>query len=371
MATKRDYYEVLGVPKSASKDEIKAAYRKLAMQFHPDRNKDAGAEEKFKEISEAYAVLSDEGKKGTYDQYGHSGFDQRYTQEDIFRNANFDDIFREFGFGGGPFEDMFSSVFGMGGGRGRRGEFGNDLRYDMEISLEEAAKGVEKEVDYSHAIACKRCKGSGGEPGSGIKRCSKCSGRGQVQQIRNMGPFGRVVTASTCPVCRGRGESVEKVCNECDGRGAVRKSEHLSIIVPAGIDNGGRIKYNGMGEFGKDGSGDLYVIVSVREHEKFAREGEDLHMELHVGFVQVALGGEIEVPTLFGKVKMNVPAGTQPNANFRLKGEGMPNLRGRGKGDLYVRVKVEVPFKLSQKQKELLKEFEKEGKKGVIDRMFG
>lgn len=369
MASKRDYYEVLGVPRSASKDEIKGAYRKLAMQFHPDRNKDAGAEEKFKEISEAYAVLSDDAKKSTYDQYGHSGFDQRYSQEDIFRNANFDDIFREFGFGGGPFEDVFSSMFGMGGGR--RGEIGHDLRYDMEISLEEAAKGISKEVEYSHTIACRRCKGSGGEQGSGVKTCAKCGGRGQVQQIRNMGPFGRMVTASTCPSCRGKGQSFEKTCKECYGKGAIRKSEKLEIIVPAGVESGNRIRYRGMGEFGKDGSGDLYVIVGVREHPVFERDGEDLHMDMKISMVQAALGGEIEVPTLFGKVKMEMPAGTQPNEKFRLRGEGMPQARGRGKGDLYVRVRVEIPGKISQKQKELLKEFEKEGKKGVIDRMFG
>src|SRR3989338_2328081 len=358
MATKRDYYEILGVPRSASKDEIKGSYRKLAMQFHPDRNKDAGAEEKFKEISEAYAVLSDEQKKRTYDQYGHSGFDQRYTQEDIFRNANFDDIFREFGFGGGPFEDMFSGMFGMGGGR-RSGEVGHDLRYDMEISLEEAAKGVSKEVEYAHTVACNHCKGSGGEQGSGIKTCAKCGGRGQVQQIRNMGPFGRMVTASTCPSCRGVGQSFEKECKECYGKGAVRKNEKLEIRVPAGVESGSRIKYKGMGEFGKDGSGDLYIIIGVREHPDFVREGEDLHMDVAVGIVQAALGAEIEVPTLFGKVKMKIPAGTQPHEKFRLRGEGMPHVRGKGRGDLYVRVRVQVPSKLSEKQKSLLKELDR------------
>ena len=192
-----------------------------------------------------------------------------------------------------------------------------------------------------------------------------------MQQIRNMGPFGRMVTASTCPSCRGVGRSFEKECKECYGKGAVRKNEKLEIRVPAGVESASRIKYKGMGEFGKDGSGDLYIIIGVREHPDFVREGEDLHMDVAVGIVQAALGAEIEVPTLFGKVKMKIPAGTQPHEKFRLRGEGMPHVRGKGRGDLYVRVRVQVPSKLSEKQKSLLKEFEKESKKGVIDRMFG
>jgi molecular chaperone DnaJ len=356
MATKRDYYEILGVGKSASKDEIKAAYRKLAMQFHPDRNKDAGAEDKFKEISEAYAVLSDDEKRKTYDAYGHAGFDQRYSQEDIFRNADFGDLFREFGFsfGGGasPFENAFSSFFGGGG---RRGDFGASLRYDMELSLEEIGKGVKKSIYIEHAKECGRCHGNGAEPGSKVATCSECNGRGQVQQVRSIG-IGRFVSVSPCRKCKGRGQAAEKACKSCNGAGRSREIETIEVEIPAGVEDGGRLRLRGLGDFGKDGAGDLYVIVHEAEHRTFKRDGQDLHMEIAITFAQAALGAEIEVPTLFGKAKMSVPAGTQPGQVFRLRGEGLPSYGRGGKGDEYVKVDVAVPKKLNEKQKKALRE---------------
>lgn len=372
MATKRDYYEVLGLPKSASKDEIKSAYRKLALKYHPDRNKDKSAEEQFKEISEAYAVLSDDNKRAQYDQYGHAGFDQMYSREDIFRTADFsdfNDLFREFGFGGGSFGGAFGPMFargfgiGRGGRAGRRYEYGADLQAEMEITLEEAAKGVKKELTYHRSKACPKCKGSGSEPGTSRKKCEACGGSGQLQQSRRMGPM-QFYSVTTCNRCGGEGTSIEKACRECNGSGKVGQSEDIKVGMPAGIQNGMRIRLEGMGEHGRDGHGDLYVLVYVQRHPTFARDGDDLWLDMPVSFAKAALGAEIEVPTLFGKAKLHVPAGTHSHTVFRMKGEGMPRMNRNGKGDQMVRVVIDVPKKLSGKQKELLKEFEKEGEKG-------
>ncbi|MDD5340480.1 MAG: molecular chaperone DnaJ [Candidatus ainarchaeum sp.] len=374
MATKRDYYEVLGVPKGASAAEIKQAYRKLALQHHPDRNSAPGSTEKFKEISEAYAVLSDEKKRAQYDQYGHAGFDQMYSQEDIFRSADFsgfEDVFRSFGidpfggFGGSMFRDMF----GMGGRRGgRMREYGADLETAVEITLEEAAEGLKKDISYHRSKACSRCGGSGSEPGSSRSTCPACNGRGQVQQARRAGPMA-FYTVTTCGRCRGEGSVVEKPCKSCGGAGKASSNEHIKVNVPPGVHSGMRLHLEGLGEYGRDGPGDLFVRVYVKQHGMFERRDDDLWMDAPISFARAAMGGEIEVPTLTGKAKLHVPAGTASHTVFRLKGEGMPRLGRGGKGDEMVRVLIDVPKRLGGKQKELLRQFEEEGKKK--DGMFG
>jgi len=373
MTTKRDYYDVLGIGKNASKDEVKAAYRKLALQYHPDRNKSADAEEKFKEISEAYAVLSDNEKRAAYDRYGHAGFDQRYTTEDIFRNVDFEDIFREMGFdfGFGGF-DSFFDVFGHGFGArsGMRRDIGSDLRYDLEITLEEAASGLEKELWIRRFVPCSHCEGSGSEPGTGRKTCSACNGSGQirlVRQTRNM----HFSTISTCSKCNGEGSIVEKPCKECGGSGRTKREERVKVTIPAGVDEGSRLRLNGMGEVGKDGPGDLYVFIHVKEHELFERERNDIYFSLPISFAQAALGAEVEVPTLSGKAKLRIPPGTQPGTLLRLKGEGVPHLNSRGKGDEFIRIQVKIPKRLSEKQRRILKEFDEAGKeKGLFSGLF-
>lgn len=356
--TKRDYYEILGLTKGASADQIKSAYRKLAMQYHPDRNKASDAESKFKEISEAYAVLSDDKKKAQYDQYGHAGFDQMYSQEDIFKNANFSDFEDMFGgFGNSPFGDIFGSIFGGNRGRGR--EYGADLQTQMEITLEEAASGIKKDFTYHRSKACSKCSGSGEENGSTKTTCSSCAGRGQVQQARRAGPMS-FYTVVTCPKCRGYGSIVKNPCKNCQGNGKVSEQEHIKVEIPPGIADGMRIRLDDLGEYGRDAPGDLYVFVRIKDHPKFRREEDDLWIEIPISFYTAAIGAEIEVPTLNGTKKINIPSGTQSHTVITLKGEGMPHLRNRGKGDQLIRVIVEVPKKLSKKQKELLKQFDEE-----------
>jgi len=377
--TKRDYYDVLGIQKDASKSDIKKAYRKLAMKYHPDKNKESDASDKFKEVSEAYAVLSDDGKRQQYDQYGHAGFDRMYSQEDIFRGANFrdfQDIFGNMGSGGrgrSPFEDLFGSFFGSGFGQGGRSrDFGADLEFETEISLEEAAQGVKKDVSVYRTAVCKRCKGARAEPGSKTTTCDTCRGSGQVQQARRMGPMA-FHTITTCPKCHGEGNIIDKPCKDCAGSGRVREKEHIKVNIPPGIESGMRIRLEGLGEYGKDGSGDLYVSVYVKPHKYFQRAGDDLLLEVPIPFTTAALGDKIEVPTLFGKAKLTIPSGTQSHTIFKLNGEGLPNVRTRRNGDELVRVVVEVPKDLSSKQKELLKEFAKESghdKPGFWDKMF-
>lgn len=374
MASKRDYYEILGVKRSASKDEIKDAYRTLALKYHPDRNKEQGAEEKFKELSEAYAVLSDDQKKATYDQYGHAGFDQRYSQEDIFRGANFEELFREFGFGfgGGHVDDLFfSSFFGSPFGGGRRSRRGADLRYDIRITLEEAAKGAQKEISFKHNKECGLCLGSGAEPGSRIAACQKCGGAGQVRSSRRLGAFGSFTSVTTCPSCAGNGRRPEKECRECKGSGSQVYTEKLQVDIPAGVDTGSQLRLAGLGERGPSSGGDLYVFVHVAEHRLFKREEDDIYLETPISFSQAALGAEIEVPTLFGKAKLKIPAGTQTGAIFRMRGEGMPRVHARGRGDQLVRVITRTPTNLSEKQKKLLSELGDTPKKGFFDTMFG
>ncbi|HET6404377.1 MAG TPA: molecular chaperone DnaJ [Candidatus Thermoplasmatota archaeon] len=353
MTTKRDYYEILGVSRDASVDEVKKAYRKLAMQYHPDRNKEPGAEERFKEISEAYAVLSDDEKRRTYDQYGHAGFDQRYqTQEDIFRGADFS----EFGFDLGG---IFRSIFG-GGGFGGPAR-GRDVMANLDITLEEVAKGAEKELRVSRLETCDTCGGSGAKPGTRPRRCATCGGRGQVARAMRT-PFGIVQTAGPCPECGGRGETIAEPDPACRGQGRLQKTRTLRVNVPQGVPEGGTLRMRGEGEAGPDGAppGDLYVRVRIQKHAVFTREGDDLHVAIPLTFSQAALGDEIEVPLLGGgKDVLHIPPGTQSGETFRLRGRGLPALGGGRKGDILATARLYTPQKLSAEERGLFEQLAK------------
>ncbi|MCW4053757.1 MAG: molecular chaperone DnaJ [Candidatus Bathyarchaeota archaeon] len=361
MVEKRDYYEVLGVSKNASKEEIKDAYRKLAMQYHPDRNKADDAEDKFKEISEAYAVLSDDQKRHQYDTLGHVRFDQRYTAEDIFRGADFETIFRDIGFG---FGDLFRTFFSGGFSRGNfreRSNRGQDLAYDVEITLEEAAKGTEKEILVPRTEKCEVCKGSGASPGTSAKTCLKCNGTGKVRNMRK-NSFLMYVQVTPCSECKGRGTLIESPCKKCHGTGLTKKRRKINVKIPEGIDEGYQLRLRGEGEMAPNGGepGDLYVLVHIARHELFMREGDDLWHVLIIGYPQAALGAEVSVPSLEGPVTVKIKPGTQAGETIRLKGKGMPRFRGYGKGDLLVRVGISVPEKLTAKQRELLEQLAEE-----------
>ncbi|HHT18264.1 MAG: molecular chaperone DnaJ [Euryarchaeota archaeon] len=362
MAEKRDYYEVLGVEKGATKKDIKKAYRKLAMEYHPDVSEDPEAGEKFKEISEAYAVLSDDEKKNTYDQYGHAGMGG-FSQEDIFNNINFEDIFRGFGFGGNHggggtgFESIFD-LFGFGGSRRNGPQQGNDVLYEMKITLEEAAHGLEKDIQVPNKKTCPRCNGSKAEPGTESRTCDTCGGSGQVRHVQNT-PLGQFATIRPCNTCHGEGKIIDSPCHECHGRGIVKQKSTINVKIPPGVEDGSRLRVPGEGDVGNRGGppGDLYVLIRVRPHKYFKREGANLHYEKPISFVQATLGDKVEVPTIDGTVELKIPEGTQTGTSFRIKGFGLPHLRWNGKGNLYVKVKVVTPKKLSPQQKELLEEF--------------
>jgi len=347
---KRDFYEVLGVPRSASDDELKKAYRQLARKLHPDVNPgDKQAEEKFKELSEAYQVLSDEKKRAIYDQYGHEGLSGRMGGD---------------GFGFGGFSDIFDIFFGSGGPRGGRSygpSRGADLRYDLEISIRDAAFGKDAEIEIPTLVDCEKCKGSGSKSGASPVRCSRCGGSGEIRQAKQT-LFGQMVNVQTCPACRGAGSEIQDPCPACHGTGRTRTTKKLRISIPAGVDSGQRLRLTGEGEYGEHGGprGDLYVEIYVREHEFFKRDGQDIFCEVPISFTQAALGDEIEVPTLFGSRKIKIPAGTQTGAVFRIKEAGLPHLRGMHKGDQHVAVKVMIPSKLTAKQRKLLTEFAEE-----------
>jgi molecular chaperone DnaJ len=374
MATKRDYYEILGVDKKSSADEIKSAYRKLAMQYHPDRNKAPDAEEKFKELSEAYAVLEDQTKRQQYDQYGHAGIDMRYSQEDIFRGAapDIEDILRGFG-GGGRGGGIFDSFFSGGGGRREGPRRGSDMLYELTIEFEEAASGKKVDLEFPRTETCDVCKGNGAKPGTSPKTCPACQGTGQVNRTQNT-PFGRFMTASTCGTCRGAGNVIDSPCTTCHGSGTVQKKRKLEVKIPPGVDSGSRLRVSSEGEAGHKGGppGDLYVELYVKPHKIFTRHENDVVMEASISFTQAALGDEILVPTLDGKASMKIPSGTQNGQVFRLRGKGFPSLHMSGKGDELVKVKVEVPTKLNDRQKKLLQEFaeisgEKRKSKGFFE----
>ncbi len=382
MTIKRDYYEILGIDRDASSEEIKKAYRTLAIQNHPDKvapDEKKAAEERFKEISEAYAVLSDPEKRTTYDQFGHAGIDGQYTYQDIFRGADFgnifggrgfEDILRGFGFGG-TFADIFGDFFGTR--VERRAHRGADLEYPLDITLEEAARGCEKKINIYHTVTCPTCKGSGAKPGTRKRTCPQCQGTGQIRYTQAFFTF-----SQTCPQCRGTGEVIEAACGQCHGRGKIKKASKISLKVPPGVDTGTSIRVRGKGEAGELGgpSGDLYVTIRLTPHKTFEREGNDLYCEAPLSFVTAALGGEIKVPTLEGKATMRIPPGTQTDRVFRLKGKGVPSLPGHNKGDEYVKVIIQVPTRLNEKQREILKEFAKAGgeklsvsKKNILDKI--
>jgi len=364
MSTKRDYYEILGVGKTTSKDEIKKAYRKLAMKYHPDKasgEDKESSEEKFKEISEAYAVLSDNNKRQQYDQFGHAGIDSQYSAEDIFRGADFSSIFENLGFGGGGgiFEDIlggFGSVFGGSTQGGNRAYHGADLKYDLTISFQEAVSGFQKQITISRYEVCSTCSGEGNAPGTSKKNCSKCGGSGRIAVSR-----GFLNIASTCDRCQGEGKIISVPCSKCHGSGRMKVSRKINVKVPAGVDTGSHLRIRGEGEAGHKGGrrGDLYVVIHVQEHAIFSRDGSDIYCEIPVSFTQATLGSEIEVPTLNGKAKMKVPAGTQSSKVFRLKCKGIQNLHSYGKGDQYVRIIIETPTNLNKKQKQALENFAK------------
>ena len=359
--SKRDFYEVLGVPKNAPEDELKKAYRKLAMKFHPDRNQgDAakGAEEKFKEIKEAYEILSDPQKRAAYDQYGHAGVDPN-MRGGMGGGEGFGGFAEAFG---DIFGDMFGGAGGARGGRGGRQVYrGNDLSYAMEVTLEEAAHGKDAQIRIPSWDECDTCHGSGAKPGTQPKTCGTCQGSGVVQMRQ-----GFFAVQQACPHCRGTGKIIPEPCTSCHGQGKIKQQKTLEVKIPAGIDDGMRIRSTGNGEPGSNGGppGDLYIEIRVKKHEIFERDGDDLHCEVPVSFVTAALGGEIEVPTLAGKAAIDIPEGTQAGKQFRLRGKGIKGVRSSYPGDLYCHIVVETPVKLTEHQRKLLRELEDSLKKG-------
>ncbi len=358
---KRDYYEILLVPRTATEEEIKKSYRRLAVKFHPDKNPgDKTAEDKFKELSEAYEVLNDAQKRAAYDQYGHAAFDPRqragrgggggggfHDPFDIFREV----FSQQGGSGGGIFDDLF----GAGSRSNPTGALrGADLRYDLEISFDESAHGCEKEISVSKLDACETCGGTGAEKGAHFDNCGTCGGRGQVLMSR-----GIFQIQQTCPKCEGAGRTIDKPCRTCRGSGQREKTSKITLRIPPGVDTGSRLRSSGNGESGKRGGGpgDLYVIIHVKAHEIFQRDGDDLTCEVPINFTTAALGGDIEVPTLSGQAQIKIPSGTQSGTVFRLRGKGIRNVHGQGHGDLHVQVSVEVPAKLNAEQRAKLTEF--------------
>ena len=355
MADKRDYYEVLGISKGASEDEIKKAYKKMARKYHPDLNPDnKEAEEKFKEVNEAYEVLSDPDKKARYDQYGHAGVDPNFGA-----GAGFDGSF-DFGDLGDIFGNFFGGGFGGGGRRTNPNapQRGESIRLSLTISFEEAAFGCEKEITVERMEQCGTCSGSGCAAGTTPEVCPDCHGTGQVQ-VRRQTPMGVFATSSPCGRCGGKGKIIHQPCPDCRGTGAVRKRKTIKASVPAGIDNGQTISIRGQGHAGKNGgpAGDLLITITVRPHELFRREGTSVLCEAPITFAQAVLGAELEIPTIDGKVKYDLPEGTQSGTTFRLKGKGIPSINGRGRGDQYVTVYIETPRNLNKEQKEALKKF--------------
>lgn len=342
MPERRDYYEILGVDRGASPDDLRRAYRRLAKQYHPDVNKDPEAEEHFKEINEAYGVLSDEERRRTYDRYGHEGL----------KGQHFD---FDFGFG-----DIFEEFFGFGmGGRGRRSapRRGADLRYNLSIEFEEAVFGVEKEVEFTRQETCSRCQGNGAEPGTSPETCQTCNGTGEVRQVRQTF-LGSMVNVTTCPTCRGRGETITTPCSNCRGRGLEQKQVKRAIKIPAGVDEGTQIRLSGEGEPGVNNgpTGDLYVFIRIKPHPYFKRRNSDIVLDLSVNVAQATLGAEINVPTVDGEDTLTLPRGTQPGRVFRMKGKGVPHLRRNGRGDQLVVVSVEIPQSLTEEQRALFEQ---------------
>ncbi len=364
--SKKDYYDLLGVEKTASENDIKKAYRKLAMKYHPDKFSNASekekkeAEEKFKEVNEAYQVLSDPDKRAKYDRFGHAAFENGGAGAGGF--GGFSGGFEGFG----NAEDIFSSFFGggggfsgFGGGRQRGPEPGADLRVDVTLTLEEVAKGVEKEINYRRQAKCKTCNGTGAEPGSNLKTCDKCNGTGKIK-VTQRTVFGNFQSVEECDKCKGKGKIPEKKCKSCNGTGLERETVKKTVKIPIGIEDGQRLRLSGMGDASTEGgpNGDLYIFIHVKEHDFFVRHGDDIICEIPITFAKAALGGEIDIPTLKGKKSIKIPAGTQNGKVFRLKGEGINNPRGYVPGDQLVKIIIEVPTNLTDDQQELLRKFD-------------
>ncbi|MDH3676709.1 MAG: molecular chaperone DnaJ [Nitrosopumilus sp.] len=356
MTAKRDYYEVLGVSKTTPVDEIKSQYRKLALKFHPDRNKTKEAAEHFKEISEAYAVISDPEKRKIYDLYGHAGVDGRYSSDDIFQgaSANFSDIF---GRGGGGFDSIFESIFGRGGGFGAQQQRGSDLLYETSITLEDVFSGKKMEIELNKNIECNTCNGSGCKSGTNQKTCSSCKGQGQVRKSRSMG-FASFVTVEPCTSCRGKGSIIETPCTECKGSGKKKGIKKLSFDIPPGVDNGDYTIPNEGDEIPGGMNGDLIIRIRILSHQNFKRDGADIFYDQDISMIDATLGKEVTIPVLNGNEKIKIEAGSQPNTIIKLKGKGLPRMNSRGRGDQYIRVVVNIPKKISKHQKNILQEFQ-------------
>lgn len=349
----KDYYKILGVSKDSSKEEIKKAYKKLAKKYHPDINKEDGAEQKFKEINEAVSVLADDNKRQQYDQFGTADFG---AGGGGFGGAGFSDFMRGFDFGSFDFDNIFDMFFGGGGRRRSRASRGADLQYDLEIGLKEAAFGTKKEIPLNKLDKCKACNGQGGD----LESCSECGGNGVVRKTART-PFGLFQTQTRCPKCKGSGMSIKKKCPECHGEGRIRVKKTISVEIPPGVDNGTRVRVRGEGIAGENGggTGDLYVMIYVKPDKVFKRDGDDIYVNVPISFAQAALGDEIEVPTLEGKAKLKIPAGTASHTLLRMKGKGIADLNGHGVGDQMVRVEIQVPEKMGKKQRDLVKEMAK------------
>ena len=369
--TKKDYYDILGIGKNATKEEIKKAYKNLARKYHPDVSKEQDAAERFKEVSEAYAVLSDDEKRHQYDQFGHAGFDQRYSQEDIFRGFDFGDVFEEIfgqGFSGSIF-DMF-----FGGGRAKQ-RHGSDLRTEVRLNFKEAVFGAEKEIKLQRREICQECRGTGSDDGKKAT-CPDCGGKGIIRRVQRT-PFGMFSQSMTCQPCQGSGQTITNPCKVCRGTGQSLQKKTVTVKIPPGVDDGATLRVPHEGEQTPNGRhGDLYIIISVQPHEVFEREGDDLHLEIPINFARAALGDEIMVPTLKEDVKIKIPPGTQSGTVFRLKGKGVQNIHGYGIGDEFIRIIVKVPTKITKKENELIQELGKLDKekpvpvKGFFKKLF-
>ena len=357
----KDYYEILGVSRNATQDELKSAYRKLALQYHPDRNKSPGAEGKFKEMSEAYAVLTDQEKRRQYDTTGKEGVYQKYgQQEDIFRGADFSDVFRDTDPGFGGADDLFGQLFGRSREGPRRGV---DLTYHLQLRLEDVVSKSTREIEVPSSEVCEACKGSGAAPGTSRRTCNQCNGSGQVQVVRSIGSE-RFVRVESCPRCGGRGYLIDSPCRVCGGSGTVRKAKRIRVVIPAGIDDGHTLRLRGEGEAGEKGapSGDLYVVVNIPPHNVFKRKGSDIYVDTRINAIEAILGAKVRVPTLYGDVDMSIPSGTQPGSLFRIRGKGLPRLNSFWKGDEFAAVNIEIPRNPTGRQKELLKKYIEEGR---------
>lgn len=363
MPAKRDYYEALGISKEATKDEIKKAYRKLALKYHPDRNPSPEAEERFKEISEAYAVLSDAEKRRQYDTFGHAGIEGHYTYEDLFRGVDFSDIFRDLGFDFdfGGFPDFFTSFFGSRRRTETRETRGRDLRFDLAITMEEAFRGVEKEITVPRTEVCPTCRGSRAKPGSSPEKCPVCEGSGQVQKVHG-NAFTRFVQITTCRECHGEGIIVKEPCNTCGGEGVVQKVRRLKVTVPPGVDSGFRLRLKGQGEARLNGGpeGDLYVFIYVKDEPGVRREGSDLFVHKRITYPKAVFGGKSEVELFREKIEFEVPEGTPSGSTIVVEGKGMFFIGENRRGDLYITLQIDVPKRLSNKARELIEELAKE-----------